>query len=68
MPSSTKRGFFLAALGSGEELARIPLPNNALSTNLGFGRGADAASLYADSALAWRLWRIRTVRRGHYFE
>lgn len=53
---------------SGEELARIPLPNNALSTNLGFGRGADAASLYASSALPWRLWRIKTVRRGHYFE
>jgi gluconolactonase len=53
---------------SGEVLARIPLPNNALSTNLGFGRGADANSLYANSALPWRLWRIKTVRRGFYFE
>lgn len=53
---------------SGEELARLPLPNNALSTNLGFGRGADAGSLYANSALPWRLWRIKTLRRGHYFE
>ncbi len=53
---------------SGEELVHIPLPNSALATNLGFGRGADAGSLYANSALPWRLWRIRTNRRGHYFE
>jgi len=53
---------------AGEELARLPLPGNALSTNLGFGRGEDAHSLYASSALPWRLWRIRTLRRGHYFE
>ena len=49
-------------------LARLPLPNNALSTNLGFGRGADASTLYASAALPWRLYRIKTVRRGHYFE
>jgi gluconolactonase len=53
---------------SGEVLARLPLPNNALSTNLGFGRGADAGTLYASAALPWRLYRIKTVRRGHYFE
>ncbi|MFM9969684.1 MAG: SMP-30/gluconolactonase/LRE family protein [Burkholderiales bacterium] len=53
---------------SGEELAQIPLPGNALATNVGFGRGADASSLYANSALPWRLWRIKTTRRGHYFE
>jgi gluconolactonase len=53
---------------SGKELARIPLPNNALATNLGFGRGTDASSLYANAALPWRLYRLRTVRRGHYFE
>ena len=53
---------------SGEELAQVPLPGNALATNVGFGRGADAGSLYANSALPWRLWRLKTNRRGHYFE
>lgn len=52
---------------AGNVIERLPLPNNALSTNLGFGRGADAGTLYATSALPWRLWRIKTVRRGHYF-
>ena len=52
----------------GEVLARIPLPNNALSTKVGFGRGADANSLYANSALPWRLWRLKTVRRGFYLD
>ena len=53
---------------AGQVIERLPLPNNALSTNLGFGRGADSGTLYATSALPWRLWRIKTVRRGHYFE
>jgi gluconolactonase len=53
---------------SGEVLARVPLPDNALSTNLAFGRGADAGTLYASAALPWRLYRLKTVRRGHYFD
>jgi gluconolactonase len=53
---------------SGALLARLPLPAGALPTNLGFGRGADAGVLYMTTALPWRLYRIKTVRRGHYFE
>jgi len=58
----------VAISASGEMLAQMPLPGNALATNVGFGRGADSGSLYANSALPWRLWRIKTNRRGHYFE
>ena len=32
------------------------------------GCGADATSLYLMAASPWRLYRIKTVRRGHYFE
>jgi gluconolactonase len=52
----------------GAVLARKPLPDRALATNLGFGRGADAHTLYASSALPWGLWRITTLRSGHCFE
>ncbi len=52
----------------GEQVERLPLPPDALPTNLGFGRGNDAGSLYLTTALPWRLYRIQTVRRGHYFE
>jgi gluconolactonase len=45
-------------------LARLPLPGSGLTTNLGFGRGADAYSLYLSIAIPWRLYRIRTVRSG----
>jgi len=37
------------------------------TTNLGFGRGADAGSLYVITAFPMRLYRIKTVREGHYF-
>lgn len=53
---------------NGAVLAELPLPAGGLPTNLGFGRGADAGTLYATTALPWRLYRIRTVRRGHYFD
>jgi hypothetical protein len=39
-----------------------------VSTNLGFGRGNDANSLYLTAAYPWRLFRINTVKRGLYFE
>lgn len=52
----------------GAVLEQLPVPDVGLTTNLGFGRGTDAASLYLSTAVPWRLWRIQTLRRGHYFE
>jgi len=53
---------------AGALLEEIPVPGGALPTNLGFGRGADAESLYMTSAMPWRLYRLKTVHHGHYFE
>lgn len=52
---------------AGNVIERITNPASALSTNVGFGRGDEAGVLYMSSALPWRLYRIRTVRTGHYF-
>ena len=52
----------------GRLLERLPSPDEGLTTNLGFGRGADAGSLYATTAFPMRLYRLKTVRRGHYLE
>lgn len=55
--------------GTGKILEALPIPAGAnLVTNLGFGRGADAASLYMSSAAPWGFFRIKTIKRGHYFE
>jgi gluconolactonase len=62
------KGAVVALDPNGAVLAELPLPAGALPTNLGFGRGADAGSLYMTTALPWRLYRLKTVRRGHYFE
>jgi gluconolactonase len=62
------KGAIVALDPGGTVLAELPVPAGALPTNLGFGRGADAASLYLTSAMPWRLYRLKTVRRGHYFE
>ena len=54
---------------SGKVIATLPVPAGAtLTTNLGFGRGSDARSLYLTSAAPWGVFRIKTTRRGHYFE
>jgi gluconolactonase len=52
---------------AGEMIKRLTPPAGSLTTNLGFGRGADSGTLYMTSALPWRLYRIKTERRGHYF-
>ena len=52
----------------GRLLERFPDPGEGLTTQLGFGRGADAGSLYVTTAFPIRLYRIKTVRRGHYLE
>ncbi len=54
---------------SGKSIAKLGSPPGAsLTTNIGFGRGADANSLYVSSAAPWGFYRIKTTRRGHYFE
>ena len=50
---------------SGKVIQEFPLPEG-LSTNLGFGRGDDAGSLYVTTAAPWGLWRIRTSKKGFY--
>jgi gluconolactonase len=52
----------------GKLIQQIALPQPMVTTNLGFGRGSDGNSLYLTVAYPWRLFRIRTVKRGHYFE
>jgi gluconolactonase len=53
---------------AGDLIERLAPPPGILSIQLGFGRGADAGTLYMTRALPWALYRIKTVRRGHYFE
>ena len=52
---------------AGKLIETIVPPDGLRISNLGFGRGKDAASLYATTLFQWRLYRIETVRRGHYF-
>jgi len=51
----------------GKIVERIPAPSEGLTTQLGFGRAADTGSLYVTTAFPIRLYRIKTVRKGHYF-
>ena len=51
----------------GRIVEHFPVPSEGLTTNLGFGRGTDAGSLYVITAFPIRLYRIKTVREGHYF-
>ncbi len=52
----------------GKLVERLPLPPGTLPSNLGFGRGADAHSLYMTNLAQWRLFRIQTTRRGLYWD
>lgn len=53
---------------AGKVLGTIPLANGmGLTTNVGFGRGTDANSLYVSTGAPWGLFRIKTAKRGHYF-
>jgi gluconolactonase len=62
------RGEIVVLNPAGEVLAKIAPPEGLRPGNLGFGRGSDATSLYMTTLFQWRLYRIKTVRRGHYFE
>ena len=66
-PKETK-GAVVVLAPDGALLATLPAPDGVAPTNLGFGRGSDAGSLYMTAGFKWRLYRIATVRRGHFFE
>jgi len=51
----------------GDMLQTIQTPSGSLSTNLGFGRGAQSSTLFMSSALPWRIYQLQTNRTGHYF-
>ena len=52
----------------GKVLGAIPLASGmGLTTNVAFGRGTDANSLYVSTGAPWGLFRIKTAKRGHYF-
>jgi gluconolactonase len=51
----------------GKVLGTIPLASGmGLTTNVAFGRGTDANSLYVSTGAPWGLFRIKTAKRGHY--
>ena len=52
---------------AGEVLHKIAPPAGYRPGNLGFGRGADAGSLYVTTLFRWRLFRMDANRRGHYW-
>jgi Gluconolactonase len=51
---------------NGKVLQEFPLPDVGLTTQLGFGRGEDAHTLYLTTGAPWGLWRITTLRTGFY--
>jgi len=53
---------------SGRVFQKFAAPEGMRVTNLGFGRGRDAGWLYATTLIQWRLYRIRTVRHGLYWD
>ncbi len=62
------KGYIVIFDPKGRLIDRIPIPEKALPTNLGFGRGTDNNSLYLTNLVQWRLWRIQTLRRGLYWD
>jgi sugar lactone lactonase YvrE len=52
----------------GEVVATMRAPEGVRASNVGFGRGKDSSSLYVTNLFTWRLFRIKTEQRGHYFE
>ena len=62
------KGYVVVFDPQGRVIEKITVPERALPTNLGFGRGTDDNSLYLTNLGQWRLWRIQTVRRGLYWD
>ena len=52
---------------AGQVIERIAPPAGFRPGNVGFGRGANGGVLFVTTLFQWRLFRIDTVRRGHYF-
>lgn len=50
---------------NGKVIQEFPLPEG-LTTQLGFGRGEDANTLYLTTGGPWGLYRIKTNRKGFY--
>jgi gluconolactonase len=61
------RGEIIVVNPAGDIVESIAPPEGIRASNLGFGRGADAGSLYMTTLFQWKLYRIETTRRGHYF-
>jgi gluconolactonase len=64
--ASAPRADIVVISPQGQVIAHLPTPGVGITTNLGFGRGADRHSLYVTVALPWRVYRIRTVRSGYF--
>jgi len=62
------KGYIVVLDPKGVFIEKMAVPERSLPSNLGFGRGADASSLYLTNLVQWRLWRIQTVRRGLYWD
>jgi gluconolactonase len=62
------RGEIVVLSPAGVVLAKLAPAEGMRPGNLGFGRGKDANSLYMTTLFQWQLYRIQTLRRGHYFE
>ena len=61
------KGRLLVALDpGGKVIQELPLPDEGLTVQVGFGRGEDAGTLYLGTALPWGLWRIKTLKKGFY--
>jgi gluconolactonase len=58
------KGEIVVLDSQGTQLTEIPLPPHVAPTNLGFGRGRDAHTLYMTSPVPWRLFKITTTRVG----
>jgi gluconolactonase len=62
------KGHVVVVSPEGAQIAEMDLPQNFIPSNLGFGRGPDASTLYMTTAFKWRLYSIPTNKRGHYFD
>jgi gluconolactonase len=62
----TKGREIVAIDPKGKVIQQLPLPEDGLTVQLGFGRGADASTLYLSTAEPWGLWKIKTTQQGFY--
>jgi gluconolactonase len=51
---------------NGKVIQELPLPDEGLTVQVGFGRGEDAGTLYLATAMPWGLWRLKTMKKGFY--